>query len=274
MTHGGSARATRALLQRRSFMGARVVWPHASLAGVAVPDLLVQKAGGTTYEWDHGSMGEPMSLVTSGRTYSSVKVLWTEAEARSYASVLRHQAIVGGYMPRVRPAARRASRPRKSGEPMRVLALTNYLGGFSGDPLLMECYQRAFFAALAVAVPSLNKPIHLRWRPHPSDSRPRMQATLATHASLNMGVSLEPYGLPQELSWADVVVTSVSSVIIEALDYAVAILVHEIPFYDSTGVLSYFSPERRFRDAADLSAKLRTCLAAIEAPSARCLGGA
>jgi hypothetical protein len=265
-----AVRATRALLRRRSFEGARVVWPHASLTTEAVPDLLLQGAGATTYDFIHGSLYDALDVHTIGRTNSSLKVLWTEGEARVYAPLTGHQTTVGGYVPRVRAAMRRAPRDRRLAGPARILALTNYVcsGRANGTkPYRMECYQYAFFDALSGAVRSGTGPVEIRWRPHPSDDRSRVEATAARHVSLKMSLSLEPDGLSKELLWADVVLTSISSTIAEALDYALPILVHEIPFFDSAGVLSFFSPERLFCRADDLGPKLRSCLEALDAGS-------
>jgi len=262
-------RATHAFLRRGDRTGARVVWSHASLTTMAVPDLIVQEAGIVTYDLAHGSMYHQMDLVTTERTHSSMKAVWTEAEARIYAPVTSHQKSVGGYMPRTRLPKHRPPRARQRGEPIRILALTNYACGDSNEeePLRMECYQRGFFEALSAAVRSSVGPVEVRWRPHPSDSRLRVDATARLNAAMNMGLSLDPNGLTRELAWADVLVTSISSSIVEAVDYSVPILVHDIPIFDPAGVLSFFAPERRFRHAEDLSAKLRTCIEALESSS-------
>jgi hypothetical protein len=264
-----TAGATRSMLRRRSFEGARVVLPHASLITEAVPDLLLQEAGATTYDLIHGSLYDALDVHTIGRTNSSLKVLWTEGEARVYAPLTGHQKTVGGYVPRARSTSRGAPRIRRAPGPPRILALTNYaLGGTNGDkPPRMLCYQYAFFEALSGAIRSYPRPTELRWRPHPSDNRQHVEATATRHASLNMSLSLEPDGLPKEFVWADVVLTSISSTIAEALDYSLPILVHEIPFFDSAGVLSFFSSERLFCHADDLGPKLRDCLDAIDAES-------
>jgi hypothetical protein len=264
-----AARATRALLRRRSLQNARVVFPHASLTTEAVPDLVLQGAGVTTYDFIHGSLYDALDIHTIGRTSSSLKVLWTEGEARIYAPLTSHQTSVGGYVPRVRSAIHRTLRARGGPRTARILALTNYVCGVPNGKktFRMECYQYAFFEALSGAIRSCPRPVEVRWRPHPSDSRPLVQATAARHASLKMTLSLEPDALPEELAQADVVLTSISSTVAEALDYSVPILVHEIPFFDSAGVLSFFSSERLFSNADDLGPKLRRCLEALDSGS-------
>lgn len=256
--------ATQRLLARRNFSGADVIWPHASLVSEIIPDLLLQRAGATTYELIHGSLFLGLDLLTFGRTASSVRIFWTAVEPALHAHVTRHQRTLGGYVPRPLPRVSRGPRPAG---PIRVLAVSNYAcpNPAVGEGLALAYLQDRFLQAVAGAIGHVDSSIVLRWRPHPSDDRGRVEATRALHAPPGMEMSLEPGALGRDLGWADILVTSISSSITEALCHPLPILVHRPPTLDWAGALSLFAPERLFQDGTDLAQKLRLCIEAVEA---------
>jgi hypothetical protein len=259
-----SALATHAAMRRHRLAGSAIVWPHASLANVAVPDLILQAGGATTYDFVHGGLNESLAMLADARTHSTIKVLWTEAEAKYMTPYAGHQQRRGGFLPRLLPPLE--TRRAKRRGPLRLLVVTNYLchqpGGHRG--LGLESYQTALFDALTAALRALPTPPEVRWRPHPADWRDRVHAVAKERRrELPMSLSLEPGGLHDDLRAADIVIAAVSSSIVEALWFPVPILVHAIPIHEELGVLSFFADERKFRDATELTDRLARCIAAL-----------
>jgi hypothetical protein len=258
-------RAARALASRYDFRGARIVWPHASLVNVAVPDVELQRAGAITHELVHGALAEAIDHLTFERTASTVKILWTELEATCLAAYEPDQQQRGGYVPRPLPP-RRPPRQRSADEPIRILVLSNYLSTPPGlDSMPFLCYQPALMHAVEVATRACRRPLELRWRPHPSDDPTLVAETARQHVALGLVVS-HGSGAPllaDDLSWADVLITSVSTSIVEALAHPIPILVHDIPSFETLGILGAVAEQRRFRNATELETRLPACLDAL-----------
>lgn len=250
-------RASRKLVERRAMRGTAVAFSHASLAQVAVPEQVLQRAGARTMDLVHGALAEALDMMTSARTWTGSKVFWTEEEVRYTAGLLTPQRCVGG-----RPSRTLATRPeRPRSGPARVLALTNY-GTRTGDRLRLlprVAYQDAFFEALSV-IRRIAPDAHVRWRPHPGDDPAAIEATLRANATLGLEQSIAE-SLDDDLAWADVVVTSISSTIVEACMHPTPILVHAIPVHEADVILAMFDPIRLFHDALSCERALRDALA-------------
>jgi len=91
-----------------------------------------------------------------------------------------------------------------------------------------------------------------RWRPHPADS-PSLIARCAV--GLPAEVSL---GRPiaEDLAWADVVVSTLSTAVLEALLLDLPVLIHVTPDFEGLPIAAPFSPKRSFCLAADGVEKL------------------
>lgn len=241
--------ATARLIARRSFSGTTIVWPHASAPSVGVPDLMLQKAGATTVELVHGAFADRQGVLTYAFSTPSVRATWTQAEARMLEPHTRGQRCFGGFVPRG-PAVSRTARKI----PQRVLALTNYGAGVLGPSVahhsrLGYC-QRAFFQALKAAVPALGYQVAVRWRPHPADHNDSFASILAGSPELELSRNVR--SLEEDLESADIVVSSWSSALVEALRHPVPIFVHAIPYYEGDGVLSAFDASRVFSTPDEL----------------------
>jgi hypothetical protein len=257
--------ATGALLARRSLSGATVIWSHASQANFAVPDVAVQQEGATTIDLVHGGLADYVDHLGKDRTACTVKALWTVAEARGLAPYLPGQRCVGSFVPR-RPPAPQIVRPAH--DPVRLLCLTNYVNGYTlgygRGRLSLECWQVAFFQALEEAIAALSVPCEVRWRPHPADVRSAVQANLERLP----WVRLADGTLHENLAWADVVLTSVSSIIVEALAFPRPLFVQYAPLWDFDVAAGPFDPERRFQNGSELGPRLSRCIQALRAGDA------
>jgi hypothetical protein len=256
-------RAGQALTRRHRLEGKKIVWAHASLANLAGPDVIAQMAGATTYELVHGAFADRVDVLTYAASTSSVRLVWSEAEARFLSPVAAPQQCLGGFV----PTPPNLSRPETGHRgPIRILATTNYGHGYGTqqrDRPALDVYEVAFFEALAAALQAARTPVEVRWRPHPDDDRNQVDHTLRAFAALEMSLSFQRRSLEEDLAWGQLIVTSWSSSVLQALSLAVPIFVHEIPLYESTGVMASIDPGRRFETTSDLVERLVPCLRRI-----------
>jgi hypothetical protein len=248
-----AAAATRSLLRRREFRGKKIVWPHASKANIVAPDLMLQAAGATTFDLVHGALAAPIDFITHARTYSTTTIWWTESELRYVAPYLPGHRGVGGYVPRSLVRRERQSPPDA---PLHILVLSNYATPTDGV-FKDECYQDALLEAVSASTRAVAGPYVVRWRPHPYDDRGRVDASRENwKGSVPLELSTSPDALQSELAWADVVISSESSSIVEALLHEVGLFIHDIPLHERDVIMKIFPSERCFGNADELGPQL------------------
>jgi hypothetical protein len=251
--------ATRRFASRLS-SGTRVALSHASLVTDAVPDLVLQSAGATTYDVVHGALAETLDMVSTAITHSSRKLLWTAAEARWLPPYLGSTTAVGAVP--ARPWVARPGRPPH--HPARVLVLSNYgtlVGGAHRRRFPRMGYQVRLVSEVCRVCRALGVS-ELRWRPHPGDDRAAVE-----HDASRFGPLTISRGTPLEddFEWADVIITSLSSTVVEALAWDKPLLMHDIPVHEQAVLMSLFPAERRFRNELELTAALARALSEVEA---------
>jgi hypothetical protein len=196
-----------------------------------------------------------------------VKLFWTAPEAAALAPFLAGQRCLGGFYPRRRrplPARPRPSRA-PGAAPIIILAASSYLiRGWGWDPRLNLHYQVPFLDEVA-KLATLRWPIRLRWRPHPGDDADSVARYLARYPMLERSTA----SAEQDLTEAQILVTSPSSLALEALFTGLPVFVHDVPRWDDSAT-TVFAPARRFgvdRSLLELIAPLLEALAAGD-PSA------
>jgi hypothetical protein len=168
------------------------------------------------------------------------------------------QRLIGACLPRTRPEAVTRIPPR-AGEPVRILLASSYLvSGWSLDPRLNAHYQEPLLRQVD-ELRRLPHPVELRWRPHPGDD----PAALARYAAMFPSLPRSTGSLDEDLRWAHVLATTVSSVTMEALYYDLPIFVHEVPRWDDSN-LEVFEPARRFGLELSLSRAIVPCLTLLQ----------
>ncbi len=247
--------ATEAVAARHDFRGAKVVFPHASLAPVVASDSTLQAHGAVTAELVHGSLGDAMDIVAHARSQSNERLVWTAAEARYYAPHASHQRVEGGFLPAI------TLPPPPTDAPLNVLILSNYAHpvlGFDG-PAPRFAYQQLMFEAVREATEGLDAT--LRWRPHPSDDRAAVERTRRDFADLRMQCSMPPAMLHDDLAWAHVIVACISTTLVEALcGGGRALFVHDVPFHERDVLMCLVPKECCFASGAELKQKLERWL--------------
>ena len=256
--------ASERLLDRQRFSDATVIMPHATAIGDVVVDQRAQAGGGVSVEVVHGLCDPPLQIGSS-RSFTTVKATWSAWEAEYLSRANVGQRLVGGHIPR--PVTRAEPRPRLDrNRRVRLLVASSYLPKAWGyDPRLFEHYQLPLLTAVReAALPA--RSFELRWRPHPGDDRLRIRQVLLS--APDFCLSADP--LHADLAWCDVLITSVSSITLEALDHGIPVFVHDVPRWDELA-LALYHPSRRFRDGAELARALAACLEQLERDPASAL---
>lgn len=248
-----AAAAASRFAHRRGCRGLTIAWPHASMVSDVVPDLVLQGRGALTLDVGHGMNPDLQNVVNQGRTFATISLLWTAAEARYIAPFVRPRCLGGIAFRELAPRAV----PRRK-EPVRVLVLSNYAlyyPGFHGHRFTQIAFQEILLDALREAVSRSSFRLDLRWRPHPSDDPESIEQARRNFSAAPLALS-RGREFDEDLQWADVVVTSISSTVVEAVLYPVSVLIHDIPYYEGEAFIRSIPDCRRFRDERDLPFKL------------------
>lgn len=242
------------LSRRHPTAGTRVVYAHATSVNDAVTVQSLGRAGPTTIELCHG-ITEARWQQSCSRTATSVKALWSRSEAETIAPLLPGQRCVGGFYPRPQPPTLTRT-PLRPGERAIVLVASSYLPrAWGSSPRLREHFQQPLLDEVLAAL-AIGLPLDLWWRPHPGDDPQLVDALLAAHPQLKRSVAP---AIEDELTRCHVLVTSLSSVMIEGLFFGVPVFVHEVPGWDPSA-FEAFDPQRRFGVRASFVELLKPCL--------------
>jgi hypothetical protein len=256
-----AAAATLAFVNRRDVKGATVAMSHCSLVTDAVPDLVLQQAGATTCDIVHGALAELLDCVATAQSWSSYKLLWTVPEAE-YVQPYVSSTCVAPF-----PARQWQFRGRSRGlapdRPARLLLLTNY-GTMLASAAHRKRFPRVGYQTLLIeavrrVLAEMPASFEVLWRPHPGDDANLVRADASSHGA---ELQLSSAGLLEDdIEWADLVITSLSSVVVELLAWDKPILVHHIPLHEADVLMNLFAAERRFRNAEELRVALSRALA-------------
>ena len=124
-------------------------------------------------------------------------------------------------------------------------------------------YQEHLLENVKYLVSSTSRNLELRWRPHPGDDRDQVRFAVAAFGS-NLSLS-EAKRLDEDLEWADLFITSLSSTVIEALAWDKPILMHDIPIHEAEVLMSLFDARRRFRNDSELAAAFAEAVRQLDA---------
>jgi len=251
--------AASSLVKRVALDGSTIIYPHITQANDCVGHQLVRRAGARSIELVHGLTTERDQLGRA-RTFTDVKALWTDAEADVIRRIAPHQSVVGGFMPRRPPAiAVRATLERS--RPIRILVGSGYLSaGWALDPRARQHYQLPLLADVLASGDAIG-PIHVRWRPHPGDDPALVRLYTERFPSLER--STEKH-VEDDLRWCDLLVTSLSSVAIEALGFKIPVFVHQVPFWDWSAFAA-FDPGRVFGITSTFREVAEPCVTLLRA---------
>jgi hypothetical protein len=223
-------------------------------------DVTLQAHGATTVEYFHGAAAD--SWPGGAETSATVRLVWTQAEVDAADTEVQPCVVAG--MPRPVGLPERSYPRGAATAPRRVLLMTNYVhrdskvdGVFPFEPALRE-----LVGLLPRLTEAVRAPLSFRWRPHPADAPAIVDALareLGSAVSLSRGVPLV-----DDLAWADVVVSSASTTVFEALFADVPLFVHAMPELWASPMLRYFDRRRIFYFCESIVPALVDTIAALD----------
>ncbi len=230
-------RAAADLTRRMRFEGVHVVFGAAAAVGCAAADLELQRHGAITVDHPHGAISDLICAGLWGQ--STLTCAWVTADARS--ARFSGRTVVQTGMPL------RLRRGGRTGPIRRILVMSNYAhrdqevrGCFPNEPLQEE---------LLDIVPRLRalvgEELQFRWRPHPADLPHVLERTRALIGLDAVTVS-RGSPLAEDADWADLIVTSQSTALIEVLFIGVPVFVHTVPDLRDLPLMDYLHPARQF----------------------------
>lgn len=231
-----------------------VVFSLLGAADTAAPAAWLRRAGAVTIDFIHGAGGEGRPCKSEPK--GSVAAVWTSGDAEILAALGARPVVVG--VPRhAKPSAPRATPPR------RILVVSNYLHSgwdHAGLPLIHQ--HEELLAAVDLIRGSLPDRFDVRWRPHPSDNRRAVSRVLKHRPYLSESTNHE---LADDLDWSDVVISTNSSSIYEALAWRRPIFIHVRPSQRMLPETRAFGAGRCFYYARDLVDPFAACIRAMDA---------
>lgn len=220
-------------------------------------DLALQRRGVVTADHPHGAISD--AFVAADIGISTLVCAWELPDRRGLEAIGRASVVTG--MPR-----RVRARPR-SGAAKRILVMSNYAhrdqevrGYFPNEPFQTELLE------VVRGLRARGVAIEARWRPHPADIDAVVRRALRDDddITLSRGVPIE-----EDAAWADLVVTSNSTALVEMLFAGVPVFAHLTPEIFGLTLMSFLDEERVFATAAEGLELVHRFLAAESSDEAR-----
>jgi hypothetical protein len=228
--------AAREVVERHDFSGRVVAFNAVNAAGYTSVEWVFRHAGATTVEHTHGSGGN--EFYGGSESSAEYQCIWTQPESEAFAA--DRKLLLGG-MPEVMKL-----RSRVPTVPRRVLLLSNYVHRdrlHAAAPF--EPFQDELLRVPALLRAKFGDDLEFRWRPHPADE----DAAIARgHARVPFVVLSRGRSLAQDLDDCDVLISTQSTALVEAVVGDVPFFAHLIP---GAG-LTWVPPERLFFHADEL----------------------
>jgi hypothetical protein len=248
-------RATHEVVERYSFAGATVILVGTAPSSLATTDLILQNAGATTVDFDHGSAGDWLS---NSPSCSTLRCVWTRADAASVAP-LGQPTIVAGTP---RTVTKKIERPNFQASNVLIASNYSHRDSRAGSSFPECSSQEVLLDVVGVIRENFGQRFHFRWRPHPADDEEAVGATLKLYSrvELSRGNPLE-----EDVAWADLIITSTSSTVAQFLLAEIPVFLH-VPFSrQHSSAVACFTSERKFLQAHDLQLSFVRCIAAMDA---------
>lgn len=212
----------------------------------------LQERGFPVVEVVHGSVGEGWA----GTYESAAGIVFVPTRAEVRALEPTNLRVEVGALPKYDLAPARAAGVRRRN----VLLVSNYqhrdwvnrFGNFQ-QVTLDEALHTFDLLAREHALE-----LNFRWRPHPADVPSLVAATHAKWPWVELSHNARPLG--EDLRWADVVISTPSSSVAEALFAGIPVFMHAEPDCWRTAVANWMDPERVFYHAEDGARQVKRVL--------------
>ncbi len=248
--------ATRAVLKRYNFKQTRVVFCGSALVSESLADLFLQHAGATTIDLLHGTGA--LFWIGMEESQASMRGVWTYHDVRAAEMFGSKAVAIGipwGFVSRSRVINRRVRN---------ILISSGYahLG-----TVIQGCYRFVPFQNELIEVVKLIHGVFrdrfcFRWRPHPADNKSFINKTLESVRNVELSRNIS---FAEDLTWCDLLISSVSTTLFESLFASVPIFVHVIPFLSGHPAVANFDQSRCFFLANDLLTPFTRSISQLDA---------
>lgn len=239
------------LSERTSFTGCKVVFSSVGVADSAAADHALRQSGATTINFVHGALGDGWYGQTEN--CSDYMMVWTHTDV---ANGVSQGASTLFSPPDLTFVSRKDSRTASN-----ILFLTNYLHNdwtaahYPLEPFLLEMLRSQ--KLIEQEHPGL---FRFRWRPHPSDVKPEIERVASQYPAFELS---QQKSLDEDLLWADIVITSPSTAILNALAADLPVFVHCPPAQRNLSEMRALAGERKFYYATELTSSFSDLVNAL-----------
>ena len=215
---------------------------------------VLQAAGATTCDHPHGAGGDCWSA--SSGSESSLRLLWTFPDACS-ADAPGVKTVVTG-MPL------RFNLPPRTAQARRVLVMSSYThrDAIVNEGIVrkrrrfpLQIFQTEILDVIRCLREMGHHDLEFRWRPHPADTDSEIQRDLSALPNVELS---RGRALVEDASWADLIVSSNSTVVVETMFAGVPVFVQLLAELQGLPATSFLAPDRIFfhsREGARLIAR-------------------
>ncbi len=240
-----AAQGVAELMRRHDFNGASIAFASLGLVETATADLLFQTAGATTVDFVHGSGGDNWFGMTE--TTAVYRAVWSKTDAETCRKI-------GATPLLVRPPGQRRLLLKHPRAIQRVLLMTNYVHVDTGAAHFpLQPFQTELLHGMALLNGAFAELSEFRWRPHPCDDREIIERDIHRVPGLDLSVKRR---IEDDISWSDIIITSPSSTMIDALLAGRPLFLHVPPAMRSLVELEAVDADRKFFYAAESVAQI------------------
>ncbi len=251
-------KATNEVISRYDFKESQVFASLSGLMPYAATDIMLQRAGATTIDFQHGVPQLWKGLVP---TPSSVRQVFVKPELLPNPNP-EQRVIVSET-----PVLTSANSDRNRGKARNILVLTSYI---YGDWAFKNSF-RPFHDELIDVIPTVRElfpgRFQFRWRPHPMYPGKAINETLEKIEDVELSKQTT---LDEDLTWGDIVITNFSTVLADALQFDVPIFLHVLPSDDFPSALC-FAPSRRFFRCSEIRLPFVECVNKLDSGDSEAL---
>ena len=232
----------RLIFKRQELEGIPVVFASANSPELSTFCWYLAQKGAHCVEHLHGTHAAASEA-------SPIKFRWDQSE-RETSRLLGEKVIFAGTPPLL--DIKRLDRSLH--EPVRILFLSNYVhrDSVTQGRYPAFCFQEEMLGTIPLIQTQLFSS-QLRWRPHPADSREAVYKTSEKYKTLNLSLTGT---IEKDLNWADIVISSLSTSISQALLMGLPVFVHLIPDFQGSYQTCFISSKRIFFRSNELAPKI------------------
>jgi hypothetical protein len=235
---------------RNDFQGATVVFAVNGAVPFSIADAMLQSAGATTIDFIHGIPGTWLGMIPSISSIREVQIkpnIDTEISAEQKITVTKTRCPT-------------VFKQTNSSKPARNILLTTsyalYFSKYNGNIPWLP-FQKEMLSVVPIIRELFPDRFQFRWRAHPWDWKPAVEQTKNRVGNIELS---EGRLLNEDLEWADIVISSFSTVLGDALWYDVPVFLHTAPLSADIPAVLSFDSSRRFFLASEIRLPFLECV--------------